>query len=139
MKKYMSFIIRSNYIKYVLLIFAGILLILLCSTLQRAAPLQNGEYYFSSFLMRSYTKVAVIIYFITGVIIGYYLKVVPWFAGFCLILIFPVTSLFEAIMYIGTHNLIPFEFFFHFLFALPSIIGIYIGKFIFKRASKRIR
>jgi len=117
-------IIMPNTFKYILLVFAGLLLILLCSTVQQVAPPESGEYYYSLFLMRNYyTVLTGIIFFVAGLLIGYYFRLKPWLSGFCLILIIPFASLYEGIVYKGSHNLFPFEFMIYFMFALPPTIG----------------
>jgi hypothetical protein len=72
----------------------------------------NGEYYYSYFFRLNFTLIARIIFFIIGLGAGYFFKLNPWLAGTCLILIFPATSLLEATIYKGSHNLLGFEFVF---------------------------
>ena len=40
-------------------------------------------------------------------------------------------------IYEGTHNLLGIEFIIYFLYALPSIIAVFIGTFIFKQIANR--
>ena len=126
----------SNWFKYFLLIATGFLILFICSLFQNSVMPQKGEYYYSEFLRNNYTISAAVVFFIAGIPAGYFLKLNPWLTGICLILIFPVTSLYEATVYKGSHNLIPFEFVIHFLYALPGIIGAYAGGLLFKRYSK---
>lgn len=118
--------------KYFLLVPGGLLLILFCSALQHESAAIPGEYYYSSFLQNNYTMLAGVVFFLAGFAAGYHLKLNPWLAGYCFILIFPLTSLYEGAVYKGSHNLLPFEFIIHFLFSLPFIMGAYIGKFLSK-------
>ncbi len=123
--------------KYILLIVAGLVIIFCCSLFQHITPIE-GEYHYSRFLQGNYLTIpAVTIFFIIGFGVGYFWKLNPWLAGFCLFFIFPLTSIIEATVYKGSHNLIPFEFIFFFLFAMPSIIAVYIGRFIFRQVVKR--
>lgn len=122
----------SKAIKYILLIPAGLLIILVCSLFQHVHPSTPGEYYYSEFLRYNYTFFTGIVFFVAGLVPGYYFKLKPWLAGFCFILVFPLTSLYEGTVYRGSHNLLPFEFIIHFLFALPSIAGAHIGRSLSK-------
>ena len=126
-----------SFVKYILLIFVGLLLILLCSQLQQVTSSEPGEYYYSDFLRNNFTFLAAAIFFVTGILTGYYLTLNPWLAGICLIMIFPLISLYEATVYRGSHNLLPFEFFVYFLFSLPAVIGVYTGDFIFKKVRRK--
>jgi len=51
-------------------------------------------------------------------------------------LIFPITIVYEASLDTTSHNLLPFELIIHFVFALPAIAGVYIGRFVFKKTTK---
>lgn len=127
----------SNGIIYPILVITGILIIILCSLIQSVPEPTKGEYYYSFFLRNNYTLLSNIFFFVTGFFGGYYYKINPWIAGICLFLIFPLTSIIEGVVYKGSHNLIPFEFVFHFLMALPTILAVYIGRYINKRVEKR--
>jgi len=59
-------------LKYIVLIFAGILLVFFCSTIQHAALSQPGEYYYSGFLRNNYTVICASLFFITGIAAGYF-------------------------------------------------------------------
>ncbi|HLO79536.1 MAG TPA: hypothetical protein VK166_01180 [Chitinophagaceae bacterium] len=116
--------------KFILLIFAGLLIILLSSRIQHVPPPQAGEYYYSGFLRNNYTVLTACIFLIAGLLIGYYLKWNPWLSGISLISIFPITAFYEATVYRGSHNMIPFELVIYLLWSAPAIAGIYLGRFI---------
>jgi hypothetical protein len=120
-------------LKYVLLIFVGLLLLLLSSRIQHVEPPQAGEYYYSSFLRNNYTFLTASIFLLLGLLIGYYFKLNPWLSGFSLVLIFPIAAFYEATVYRGSHNLIPIELVIYLLFSFPAIAGIYLGRFISHR------
>src|SRR6478736_6559449 len=115
-------------LKYVFLIFIGLLLILLCSMFQQVEPPEAGEYYYSSFLRNNYTILSASLFLLVGILVGYFFKLNPWLVGLSLILIFPLVSFYEATIYRGSHNLIPFELIVYFLWALPGIAGVYLGR-----------
>jgi hypothetical protein len=122
--------------KYLLLIVVGLIIILCCSLFQHSIPVA-GEYHYSSLLRNNFSILAKIIFFIISFGIGYYWNLNPWLTGICLFLIFPLTSVVEGTVYKGSHNLIPFEFVIHFIYAIPSIITVFIGRFIYIRVEKR--
>jgi hypothetical protein len=122
-------------VKYILLIFAGLLLLLVSSRIQHAGPPQAGEYYYSSFLINNYTLLTVCLFLLSGLLIGYYFKLNPWLSGVSLILVFPIAAFYEATVYRGSHNLIPFELVLYLLLSLPAIAGIYLGRFISYRTA----
>jgi hypothetical protein len=128
-----------NSFKYILMIFAGLLLILLCSALQVtqvATPQFDDGYKYSRFLHTNYTGLTTILFFLTGFLIGYYFRLNPWLSGIFLVLIFPLTIVYEASVDITSHNLLPFELIIHFVYALPAIAGVYVGRFLFGRMKK---
>ena len=128
---------KSNGIKYAVLVVIGTCIILFGSLLQHAAPPLEGEYYYSSFLRNNYTWFLNVLFFITGLLIGYFLKLNPWYSGICLLAVYPLTSVIEATVYRGSHNLIPFEFAVYFLMMLPTILAVYLGKFARRKPVNR--
>lgn len=122
--------------KYLLLVVVGPLIILFCSLFQHTT-LPTGEYHYSMFFGKNYTIPAVAIFLLTGIATGYYFNLNPWLTSLCLYLIFPIISIIEAIIYPGSHNLIPFEFVMYFVYALPAIFGVYIGRSIKKQVIKQ--
>jgi hypothetical protein len=123
-------------IQYLFLVFIGFLLILLVSIILETPATPQGEYHYSSFLKNNYGITAGILFLIAGLAVGYLMELKPWLAGICLILIFPITALYEATNYRGSHNLIPFEFLVFILYALPSLVGAYLGKWLSDRSEK---
>jgi hypothetical protein len=122
---------------YLFLVILGILILVLCSFVQHVPAPTKGEYYYSTFLRYNFTFLAKAVFFIAGLIIGYFSKLNPWYSGLCLNLVFPVTSIIEATVYKGSHNLIPFEFAMQLWNALPAIIAVYIGRLIYNKVAKQ--
>lgn len=120
-------------LKYLLLTVTGIALVLFVSTLQTVTPASPGEYYYSDFLRNNYSLLAGFIFFLTGILIGIFFQLNPWLAGIALIAALPIASFYEASVYKGSHNLIPLELIIYFLFSVPAIAGVYIGRYIAKR------
>jgi hypothetical protein len=117
---------------YFVLFITGILMLFINSKIQQTAIPQPGEYYYSNFLRNNYSYISGSLLFLTGLISGYYFKSNPWVTGISLIAIFPITAIYEATIYRGSHNLIPLELAVHFLFALPAVIGAYLGRYFKK-------
>jgi hypothetical protein len=126
----------SNKLKYLLLIIAGLFLIIISSssysTGNAYTPKPGDDYYLSSLLGR-YSVLTAILFFIAGLAIGYYWKLNPWLTGMFLISIFPLIVIIELNIYKESHNLLGIEFAAHFIYALPAVVGVYIGKFFFNR------
>jgi len=122
--------------KYLLLGVLGPLTIIISSLFQNII-IPKEQQGFSYFLNYNFTMPVGTIFFITGVLIGYFWQLNPWKVGLCLFLVFPVTAFIEILIYRGSHNLIPFELLIYFLYALPCIIAVYIGKYISQQRAKR--
>ena len=115
-------------IRYFLLTLIGFDIIVCCSLFQHITTVP-GEYHYSDFLSKNYLTIpAITIFFIVSIAIGYYWWLNPWLSGLCLLFILPLTSIIEGCIYLGSHNLIPFELIGFFIFSLPSVIGVYIGR-----------
>ena len=114
---------------------AGLVILLVCSLFQqKIAP--EGEYHVSEFLKNSLIIPAWILFFVTGFLSGYFLRLNPWLSGILLFLVFPLVACYEATVYKGSHNLIPFELIIYFVYSLPSILAVYLGKYIYSRRNK---
>jgi hypothetical protein len=101
-------------LQYFSLVVIGLVIILLCSLMQHVPAPRRGEGYYTFFLMNNFTVLPKALFVIIGFVAGYVYRLTPWLVGICLIFIFPLTSIIEAIVYKGSHNLIPFEFASHF-------------------------
>ena len=119
---------QGKFLKYVLLAIAGSIIIVSICISRHATPVP-GEYHYSSFLRYSLNP-ATIIFFIVGLVIGYYWQLNPWLTGCSLYFIFPITAIVEALVYEGTHNLIPFELAIYYAYSRPAIMGVFIGKYV---------
>lgn len=121
--------IAAKGLQYFSLVITGLIIIFFCSLIQHVViPMEQRD--FSHFLNYNFTKTAAIVFFITGFLIGNLSQLNPCYTGICLFLVFPLTSLIEGTINKGSHNLIPFEFIMYFMYALPSIIAAFMGRFI---------
>lgn len=123
----------SFFFYYILATDVGICILWLNALFLNPATPQAGEYYYSNLLRTNYTYLSASLFFVTGLIAGYRIKINPWLTGFAMIAVFPIIAMYEATIYRGSHNLIPLEIAVHFLYALPAILGVYLGKFITKQ------
>ena len=118
-----------KWLYYTGLVILGTLILMACSLIQPTEAPKAGEYYYSSFFRNNYTILSNIFLVIVAFAIGYFTALNPLLAGLCLLLAFPITSIIEATVFRGSHNLIPFEFVMHIIMALPTILAAYIGRF----------
>lgn len=127
----------SNRFKYLLLIVTGFIVVISYSLFQHISPV-NGQYLYSrSFIQETFIIKPAIFFFIISLGVGYFWRLNPLRTVFFLFLIFPLTVLIEMANYEASHNLLGIEFIIYFSYALPSIIAVYIGTFIFKQIAKR--
>jgi hypothetical protein len=126
--KYLSKLISS-----LLIILLGVFIMAALIFLQGKPVPAPGEYHYSYMLRGNFTWIAILIHVIAGFALGYRFQFNPFRVGICLIGIFPLTAVIEATYYKGSHNLIPFEFLMHFLYALPAVGAAFAGTGLFKR------
>ena len=131
--------VKLKWYFYLPMVALGLLLFYIASLLQH--PVRTGEnpHYLSGFLASNYTWLSISLLFISGFLIGYFLNVNSWSAGLALFAIFPVTSIVEAFVIRGSHNLIPFELIFQFLMSLPIIFAVFLGTRVSLAMAKKIR
>jgi hypothetical protein len=126
----------STILKYIILGVLGLLIIFISSLFQKVIiPIEQRD--FSHFLNYNFTKVVGCIFFIIGLLIGYFSRLNPLYVGLSLFSIFPLTSLAESIINKGSHDLIPFEFIMYFFYSLPTIFAVYIARFTLGQVSNR--
>jgi hypothetical protein len=125
-----------KWVYYIILSTLGLLILLLCNLFLSLPTSKFPEYHYSNLFRDNYTHLGVALFFITGFLAGYFYKLSPLIGGLSLCLVFPITAVIEAIIYPGSHNLIPFEFAIHFVFALPPVLAIAIGRFAYKQVIK---
>lgn len=122
---------------YVLLPLIGVSILAVVFMLTKHPHPDKGEYFYSRSLSESLTLPAKAAFIIVAFLVTYYLRLHPLLVGVLLFLAFPLTSVVEGVMYKGSHNLLPFEFIMHFIFAIPAIVAAYIGRFLSERSIKR--
>jgi hypothetical protein len=124
---------------YLLLAVIGTGIILMVRMISGHTTIQEGEYYYSDTLRYGYNVLTACLFFLIGVAAGLYTRLSPWLTGLFLIIMFPVISIYEATVYRGSHNLIPFEFAIFFVFAMPAIVGVFIGRLIYNKRVMKMR
>lgn len=98
---------------------------------------QTGEEYYSMWLRNHFTQLVKIIFVLIGGTAGFYFTFNPWTAAICLHLIFPLAAIAESAVYPTSHNLIPIELAYDLWLALPTIVAIYVGRFVSRQAEKQ--
>ena len=121
-----------------LLILFGILIITSLIYFQGISVPPPGEYHYSTLIRLNFSRLAIIIYSITGFTIGYFFQLNCFLVGLSLIGIFPITSIIESTIYPGSHNLIPFEFAVFFAYGIPAIITAFIGKRVYLKLNNEL-
>jgi hypothetical protein len=95
--------------------------------------IRPGTEYVSHFLVVNYGLFTMFLFFGAGLAVGYFWRLSAWVSGLCMIAVFPLTAIVEAVIDATSHNLIPFEFIMHFMFALPAVIGVYLGRLVWSK------
>ncbi|MGY8941541.1 MAG: hypothetical protein ACKVJH_05855 [Flavobacteriales bacterium] len=75
--------------------------------------------------------------FTTGFVVKMLSDSSCWRIGFGCMTLFPLAAICEIIYDPTSHNLIPLEFIFYALYALPAVLGAYVAELIAKLISKR--
>lgn len=130
---------NKNYIElftYLLLALAGLAVIYISSLFQDIAiPKEQQD--FLHYLNYNFTKPVGVVFFLAGIVIGYFSKLNPLIAGVCLFSVFPLASIVDIFINPDGHNLWPFEFAMYLGYALPTILALYLGRFVATRIVKR--
>lgn len=127
---------KSLLLQVVLTVFVGIALILLAVQINGFAFPEEGEYYYSKIVRNNYTKHMMLVYLVAGAVLGHILQLKPWLIGILLVSYFFLITAYEATVYRGSHNLLPFELAMYLFFAIPPVGGAYIG-FLIKRSKEK--
>ena len=123
----------AKLISTLLIVLLGAMIMVALICLQGKPFPDPGEYHYSRLLRSNFTGMAVGFYVVAAFALGIRFRYNPFRVGISLIGIFPITAVVEATYYRGSHNLIPFEFFIYFLYALPAVMAAFAGNWLFKR------
>jgi hypothetical protein len=104
---------------------AGIIILFLHHLIADLPEPDPGQYYYSKLAAMNFTWASAALFLIAAAVIKHFNEGNPFAIGFGMVLIFPLISVAEATVYRGSHNLIPFEFAMHMLWALPSLAGAF--------------
>jgi hypothetical protein len=64
---------------------------------------------------------------IAGIIVGYLKPEIWWLLGLATVILFPIASISEMVLYPTTHNLWPLELLIYGIMSIPPIIGAFLG------------
>jgi hypothetical protein len=118
---------------YLLLAVIGAALIMMISFLTAAKPPAGWELYYSRIFYNGYNMMTAILFLLTGITVGLKTRLSPWLTGIALISVLPVLAIIESLVFRGSHNLIPFELIMYFLWSLPAIAGVYVGRLMYNK------
>lgn len=127
--------VRGRYI-YPILVITSILILWINSKIQNVEAAALGEYYYSKLLRTNYTYITGSLFLITGFVVGFLCKIIPLMVGLSMISVFLLATFYEMTVFKGSHNLLPFELMIYCLFALPPIVGTYLGLY-FKKVKQK--
>jgi len=74
---------------------------------------------------------------IAGFIVGYLKSEMWWLLGFATVILFPIASISEMVLYPTTHNLWPLEFLVYGILSIPPLIGALLGSKLKNKMSRR--
>lgn len=127
---------RNKLLQSILASLVGAALILIGIKFNGFAFPEEGEYYYSKIVRNNYTKPMMLVYLVAGIVLGYVLQLKPWLIGIFLVSYFFLITAYEATVYRGSHNLLPFELAMYLFFAIPPVGGAYIG-YLIKRSKEK--
>jgi len=80
--------------------------------------------------LNNFTRAVGVVFFLAGIVPGYFSRLDPLIAAACLFAAFRVASIIDIFINPGGHNLWPFEFAMYLGYALPTILALYLGRFV---------
>ncbi|HSH19244.1 MAG TPA: hypothetical protein VLA03_02250 [Draconibacterium sp.] len=75
--------------------------------------------------------------FSTGFVMRFYTKLSGWKIGLATMALFPVMAILELSVDSTSHNLLPLEIIMYAIYAIPAIIGAYIGQGVQRITQKK--
>jgi hypothetical protein len=118
---------------YLLLAIGGAAILLMVSYLSGAQPPAGWELNYMKPFYKGYNAATALLFMLTGILIGLRTRLSPWLTGIALISVLPILAFIESIVFRGSHNLIPFELAIYFIYALPAVIGVYVGRLMYNK------
>lgn len=117
-----------RFLPYLIALVAGVAIMGFAILVLRQPRPSPGEYYWATLFRNHYGILTIALQMSAGFLLGRKYRPNPILIGLCLTAIFPVTSIVEATVYRGSHNLIPMELAVYFLWALPAMAAAFLGK-----------
>ncbi len=82
--------------------------------------------------IEGFSKWSFIFLFLSGFVVQLFSNLSSWKIGLMTMAFFPVMAIFEMIVDVESHTMLPFEFILYIICTLPAIMGAYFAQF-FKR------
>lgn len=119
-------------LQYFLVAVLGLLIIYIGSKIQHVTFAGKAELFLTNFLRYNFTLPVRLVFIVSGLLLGFFSRLNPFLLGLALFAVFPMGTLAEAVVLFpeaDDHNLLPFEIFFYFIYAVPSILAAYLGRY----------
>lgn len=97
-------------------------------------PPEPGDYFLTELARAQIGWVSIPLALGFAVVLGYRSLASPGLIGLAMVVVHPLTAIYEAAAFPGSHNLIPFEFVYHALLALPLMAGVAVGRHFARRS-----
>ncbi len=127
---------NSRFLPYLLALVGGLAIMGFAILVLRQPKPSPGEYYWATLFRNHYGILTVALQIAAGFVLGRRFRPNPILIGLCLTAIFPITSIVEAAVYRGSHNMIPIELLVYFLWALPAMVASFLGGWLARQANK---
>lgn len=129
---------KQKWILYLLTAVLGVLSILLPVFFQ--AGLKHYESTLFSLIRDGVEGISMwsfALLFSTGFVMRFYTNLSGWKIGLATMALFPVMAILELIVDSTSHNLLPIEIIMYAIYAIPAIIGAYMGQGVQRIRNKR--
>lgn len=129
----------SRFLPYLIALAAGPAIMGLAILLLKQAPVPDGEYHWSTLFRNNFGWSVIFLQMVIAFVLGLRSRANAFLIGICLVAYLPVTAIWEATVYKGSHNMIPLELGMYLLYALPGMLAAFVGSRFAKRIDKGSR
>jgi hypothetical protein len=99
----------------------------------------GDEYYWTRLATQNYSWLSGALMVASAALVAHKIGGNPVLIGFGTVAVFPLVSLAEAVVYRGSHNLLPFEIGIYILYSIPPIVGAWIGCMTKRRCRQTVK
>lgn len=116
--------------------FAAILALLIQYAIAPSPLPEPGEYFLTQLAWGQIGAVSITLAMAAAFAFGFFTKAHPLQVAGAMIAVFPLISIYEAMRFRGSHNLIPFEFAIFALGAIPLALAAWSGRMLVRRLGR---